>query len=211
MTRLMRDGYIALPDRFPANLRDALIADAGQYVFTAPHPRAGGAFAMASLDDKSAAVHHAAVWLAGAAHREGLANFTPNEASYQRYVPGGNGLPPHRDQRYYASCIAIVTLQGAATFAIHATRAVDDVVTQWTTKVGDVILLRGWQPHADTDPRPYHRVDPPMDEPRLMFQIRHNLAANTSPSPLLNQLSKTEIDQATHLAALSTATRTRSD
>lgn len=104
-------------------------------------------------------------WLAEAAHREGLGHFTPNEASYQRYVPGGNGLPPHRDQRYYAFWIAIVTLTGATTFAIHASRALDDVVTLWTTQPDQVILLRGWRPDIGTDPRPYHRVDPPLHEP----------------------------------------------
>lgn len=121
-----------------------------------------------------------------------------NEASYQRYFPEGNGLPPHRDQRYYGFCIAIVTLQGAARFAIHASRETDDVIAQWTTCPGEVILLRGWQSRTDSDPR----VDPPADGPRLMFQIRHNLAATTPPSPLLSTLCAAEIDQATQQAGL---------
>jgi len=65
---------------------------------------------MASLDDDAA--RRTAAWLTAAAHRVGVEGLAPNEASYQRYQPGGNGLPPHRDQRYYAFCIAIVTLQG---------------------------------------------------------------------------------------------------
>lgn len=106
-------------------------------------------------------------------------------------------------------CIAIVTLQGAATFAIHATRRIDDVITQWTTHAGDVILLRGWQPHDHTDPRPWHRVDPPIGGSRLMFQARHNLAASTPPPALLSTLTDTEVDHATQLAALPAAPRTQ--
>ncbi|GAA1177658.1 hypothetical protein [Pseudonocardia alaniniphila] len=207
----MCDGYILLATSFPMGLSNALIADAEQHIFTPPHPRAGGAFAMASLNDQHAAPHRAAAWLAEAAQREGIHDFVPNEASYQRYLPDGNGLPPHRDQRYYASCIAIVTLQGVATFAIHASRAYEDVVTQWTTQPGQVILLRGWQADNSRDPRPYHRIDPPFGEPRLMFQVRHNLAAATPPSPLLDTLTKTEVDQAIHLAARPAAPRREND
>ncbi|MGH3910322.1 MAG: hypothetical protein ACRDRM_05780, partial [Pseudonocardiaceae bacterium] len=126
----MHDGYAVMQGRFPEHLREALVADAGRYRFTAPHPRAGGAFAMATLDEEEGAARRAATWLADAAQRAGLTGFTPNEASYQRYLPEGNGLPPHRDQRYYGFCIAIVTLQGAARFAIHASRETDDVIAQ---------------------------------------------------------------------------------
>jgi hypothetical protein len=67
-----------------------------------------------------------------------------------------------------------------------------------------VILSRGWQPHGFIDPRPYHRVDSPVDAPRLMFQLRRNIAAVSPPSPLL---SDTETNQAVGLAATPTARR----
>jgi hypothetical protein len=69
---------------FPPDLRDELTADADRYVFTPPHPRAGGSFAMASLNPEGAPAR-AASWLTDAARGAGLAEtFAPNEASYQR-------------------------------------------------------------------------------------------------------------------------------
>jgi hypothetical protein len=199
-TQFTRNGYTILREPFPADLHAALIADAEQRIFTPPHPRAGGAFAMAPLES-SGATGLTARWLIDSLLGVGLRILAPNEASYQRYQPGGNGLPPHRDQRYYASCIAIITLQGAATSAIHASRMHGDVTAEWNTHPGQVILLQGWQPQGPDDPRPYHRVDPPADAPRLIFQLRHNLAASVPPSSLLSTLTATEIEQAIGLAA----------
>ncbi len=118
--------------------------------------------------------------------------------SYQRYPATGNGLPPHRDQRYYATCIAIVTLRGRARFGVHGSRDRGDVITGWTTSPGQVILLRGWSP-GDDDPRPYHRIDPPATSERLMFQARHNLVA-TPASPWAQHLTEEEVEQAAGLA-----------
>lgn len=188
-------GHLVLPDRLPESLTAGLAADAARYGFTPPHPRAGGAFAKASLRAGSAPAA-AAAWIAARAEENGL-GFVPNEASYQRYEATGRGLPPHRDQRYYTGSIAIVTVDGSATFAAHRSRDLDDVEEQWSTTPGQVILLRGWSPGRETDPRPYHRVDPPTLGSRLMFQLRH-LVSDGEPWPA--ELTATEAEQARSLA-----------
>ncbi|WP_214403225.1 hypothetical protein [Pseudonocardia lacus] len=193
----MQNGYAVLRTGFPTALADALVADAQRYEFRLWSQRKGGALALAARDEPGA-TRDAAAWLARAAAEHGLPGFAPNEVSYQRYTAGGNGLPPHRDQRYYATCIAIVTLRGSATFAVHASRDPDDVVDQWTTVPGEVILLRGWTPDPDTDPRPYHRIDPPVSGERLMFQARQNIAGPPR-SPWLEHLTTEELRQAARL------------
>ena len=194
------NGYAVLTTGFPADLADALVADAQRYEFRHWSPRRGGALAMATLDQPGAP-RTAAAWLARAAAANGLPGFAPNEVSYQRYTAGGNGIPPHRDQRYYGTCIGIITLRGSALFAVHASRDPDDVVAEWTTRPGEVILLRGWQPGPGDDPRPYHRIDPPTSGERLMFQARHNIAAAPR-SPWVDHLTEVEIEQATRLARM---------
>jgi hypothetical protein len=188
--------HAVLPTAFPAALADALVADARRHAFRLWSPRKGGALAMAALDDP--APRDAIAWLAHAADGAGFGPFVPNEVSYQRYTATGNGLPPHRDQRYYATCIAIVTLRGTATFGVHGSRERTDVVAEWTTGPGQVILLRGWSP-GDTDPRPYHRIDPPAAGERLMFQARLNLVAEPA-SPWAEHLTEVEVEQAARLA-----------
>jgi hypothetical protein len=190
-------GYVVLRTGFPAALADALVADAQRYEFRRWSPRRGGALALAAMDEPGEA-REAAAWLSRAAADHGLGAFDPNEVSYQHYTAGGNGLPPHRDQRYYATCIAIVTLRGSATFAVHGSRDRDDVVDEWTTGPGEVILLRGWSPHPEIDPRPYHRIDPPVSGERLMFQARQNLVAPPR-SPWADHLTGEELQQASSL------------
>ncbi|BDD83492.1 hypothetical protein TPB0596_32550 [Tsukamurella pulmonis] len=204
---LAQRGYAVLHGAFPPGLCDELTADASRYVITPPNRRAGGAFAMTSLT-RAGAPARAAAWITDLTARVGLTEpFAPNEASYQRYEPNGNGLPPHRDQRYYATCIAIVTLTGSARFAIHAGPGSDDIIDQWTTSARDVILLRGWTPASNADPRPYHRIDPPGASPRLMFQVRHNLAASGRPD-WATGLTDAEANQARNLARTPEAPRT---
>ncbi|MCO1657326.1 hypothetical protein [Pseudonocardia humida] len=193
----MQNGYAVLRAEFPQTLTDALVADAQRHEFRLWSPGKGGAFALAALDEPGAP-REAAAWLSRAAADHGFAGFTPNEVSYQRYTAGGNGIPPHRDQRYYAACIGIITLRGSATFAVHGSRDRDDVVDEWTTGPGEVILLRGWSPDPDSDPRPYHRIDPPTSGERLMFQARRNLAA-PPPSPWAEHLTQEEAQQASRL------------
>jgi len=195
-----RDGYVVLPEVMPAALRTQMIADAARRRFAPPHPKAGGAFAMAAMRGGGGA-GPGVRWLREAVRRAGLAVLDANEASYQRYEVDGNGLPPHRDQRYYASSIVIATLLGSATFAIHGSSRPEDIVAEWTTEAGQVIILRGWTPHLSEDPRPYHRVDPPLRGPRLMFQLRHNLAATNDGPSGLSMLTAAEVEQATGLAA----------
>jgi hypothetical protein len=189
-------GHAVLATGFPAALGDALVADARRHAFRLWSPRKGGALAMAAPDDP--APRSAIGWLSQAADDAGFGPFVPNEVSYQRYTATGNGLPPHRDQRYYATCIAIVTLRGSATFGVHGSRERDDVIAEWTTGPGQVVLLRGWSP-GDDDPRPYHRIDPPPAGERLMFQARHNLVAEPG-SPWAEHLTEVEIEQAARLA-----------
>jgi hypothetical protein len=189
--------HAVLATAFPTALGDALVADARRRAFRLWSPRRGGALAMAAPDDP--APRAAAAWLARAADEAGFGPFTPNEVSYQRYTASGNGLAPHQDQRYYGTCIAIVTLRGSATFAVHGSRDRADVLAEWTTGPGEVILLRGWSPGPD-DPRPYHRIDPPVSGERLMFQARANLAA-TPGAPWAEHLTEAELEQAARLAA----------
>jgi hypothetical protein len=198
-------GYAVLRTGFPTALADALVADARRYEFHLWSPRKGGALGLAAMHEPGA-TQDAAAWLSRAAADHGLDAFHPNEVSYQRYTAGGNGLPPHRDQRYYATCIAIVTLRGSATFAVHGSRDPDDVVDEWTTGPGEVILLRGWSPEDGHDPRPFHRVDPPVSGERLMFQARHNLVA-PPPSPWAEHLTAEELQQASRLVGLAATLR----
>jgi hypothetical protein len=188
--------HLVLATDFPAALADALVADAERRAFRLWSPHKGGALAMAAPDDP--APRDAAGWLSRAADDAGFGPFVPNEVSYQRYPATGNGLAPHRDQRYYATCIAIVTLRGRARFGVHGSRERADLVAEWTTGPGQVILLRGWSPGGD-DPRPYHRIDPPAEGERLMFQVRHNLVAAPA-SPWAEHLTEAEVEQAAGLA-----------
>lgn len=209
--RLATDGYCVLRDEFPRHLLEALRDDANRYAFRPPDPRGGGAFAMASLANTKGAPRLAAEWLTGmigggSRQLRQLGAFTPNEASYQRYA-SGQGLSPHRDQRYYISCIAIVTLEGNATFGIHASRRRNDVVDEWVTAPGEVVLLRGWKPARRSDGRPYHRVDAPTDGHRLVFQLRQNLAGSATTFPLQSDLTDVEVEQATQLASVAESRR----
>jgi hypothetical protein len=212
-TRLAQDGYFVLRDEFPQHLLEALREDAYRYSFESADPRSGDSFVMGSLANAKGAPRLAAAWLAGMIGKQvsgqsrNPVDFAPNEASYQRYVVGGRGLPPHRDQRYYISCIAIVTLVGEATFGIHGTRRRSDVVDEWVTSPGEVVLLRGWRPARRSDCRPYHRVDAPSTGHRLMFQLRQNIAGNASTFPLLTELTAVEVEQARQLAATPEAPR----
>jgi hypothetical protein len=200
---------LVLRDEFPRHLLEALREDAHRYSFEPADPRGGGSFARGSLASAKGAPRLAAAWLAGmiGVHSRRLVDFTPNEASYQLDVVGGRGCPPRRDQRCYISCIAIVTLVGEATFGIHATRRRSDVIDEWVTSPGEVVLLRGWRPARRSDARPYYRVDAPSTGHRLIFQLRQNLAGNTSTFPLLTGLTAVEVEQAKQLAATPEAPR----
>jgi hypothetical protein len=161
---------------------------------------------MAALVDGDSAPRRFADWLAGTPEWATVRPFTPNEASYQSYTCDGNGLPPHRDQRYYVHAIAIVTLDGEATFAVHSTADRNDVIAEWRSTPGQVVLLAGWDPDAPGDPRPYHRVDAPTTPSRLVLQLRQNgLAARAARLP---GLTDDEVAQARYLASLPPADRT---
>ena len=201
VARLGEDGYVVLPDRLPTHLLEALRGDAYRYSFAPPNPRGGGAFAMASLANERGGPSAAARWLKSAATNCGIKAWVPNEVSYQRYIPGGLGLPPHRDQRYYLFCIAIVTLEGSATFGIHSNAHPAAVIDEWVTSPSEVILLRGWDPYGDLDARPYHRVDAPTAGQRVMFQVPQNLAGDTSMPSMLTSLTAVAAEQSKSFAA----------
>ena len=82
------------------------------------------------------------------------------EAGYLRCEPGGKGLVPQHDQRYYTTCIAIVTLQGSASFAVHAApQSARTSSTSEPPSLGASSRCAAGHRRASPTPRPYHRVD----------------------------------------------------
>jgi hypothetical protein len=90
----------------------------------------------------------------------GLASWRPNEISVQRYRGGGVGITPHLDGKRYRRLVALFTTVGTAQFAICRDRA-GELLEEWETFPGSLILLRGPGLAGMRDGRPFHRVSGP--------------------------------------------------
>jgi hypothetical protein len=95
----------------------------------------------------------------------------PNEVSIQRYRAAGAGITPHLDPRRYRLLVAIITAEGAAPFALHATRDGDPLVT-WSASEGSLVLLRAPGLDGVGDGRPLHAVGGPREGRRVSVSYR---------------------------------------
>jgi hypothetical protein len=99
--------------------------------------------------------------------------FVPTELTYMSYSGSRAGISPHRDQARFKLLIAIFTLQGRARFRIHRTREATDVIQEWITGPGDLVLLRAPGLNPQVDARPFHSIEPPIgDEERISLSVR---------------------------------------
>ena len=102
----------------------------------------------------------------------GLRSWRPNEVGIAHYVPGSIGITPHMDGRWYRRLVVVATLTGRARFAICASRDPDDVVDEWGSEPGDLVLMRGPGLAGARDGRPFHLVEGPRRGQRLSLGIR---------------------------------------
>jgi hypothetical protein len=101
----------------------------------------------------------------------GLATWTPNEVTVQRYKPGTMGITPHMDGKKFARLLAVFTTRGKARFALCKDRG-GEVVQEWETAPGSLVLLRGPGLGGKTDGRPLHMVTGPKGDERASMAFR---------------------------------------
>lgn len=94
-----------------------------------------------------------------------------NEVQWGRSQDGVGFITAHRDPPGAGGIIAIVTISGCAQFRVW--QGADE--TEWETKDGDLVLLRGrgW-PTSDSF-CPVHDVRSPRVGDRMTMTLRHNL------------------------------------
>ena len=102
----------------------------------------------------------------------GLATWTVNEVGVARYRPGSLGITPHLDGRWYRRLVAVLTVHGRARFAVCGSRDPGDVVEEWETEPGDLVLMRGPGLARHRDGRPFHLVEGPRRGTRLSLGLR---------------------------------------
>jgi hypothetical protein len=108
----------------------------------------------------------------------GLASWRPNEISVQRYRGAGVGITPHLDGKRYRHLVAVFTTLGTARFAICRDRA-GEVLEEWETFPGSLVLLRGPGLAGVRDGRPFHRVSGP--ETGWRYSVGFRMGARSSP------------------------------
>ena len=101
----------------------------------------------------------------------GLRTWFPNEVGIAHYVPGSIGITPHMDGRWYRRLVVVATITGRARFAICGSRDPDDVVEEWRSAPGDLVLMRGPGLAGARDGRPFHLVEGPRRGERLSLGI----------------------------------------
>ena len=104
----------------------------------------------------------------------GTADYLPNEVTCQRYLDGASGIGPHMDQRRYRLLIAAFTLAGEAPFTVYQDRSASTAVRAWTTRAGDLCLLRAPGLAGVVDGRPTHSVGGPAAGTRVSLTVRMN-------------------------------------
>jgi hypothetical protein len=111
----------------------------------------------------------------------GTKGYIPNEVTCQRYLDGASGIGPHMDQRRYELLIAAFTLVGEARFTVYQDRSATTVVRAWTTRAGDLCLLRAPGLAGVPDGRPTHAVGGPPSGARVSLTVRMNRSALQPP------------------------------
>jgi len=102
----------------------------------------------------------------------GLATWRVGEVGVARYRPGSIGITPHLDGKWYRRLVAVVTVHGRARFAVCGSRDAADVVEEWWTEAGDLVLMRGPGLAGRRDGRPFHLVEGPRRGTRLSLGFR---------------------------------------
>jgi hypothetical protein len=102
----------------------------------------------------------------------GTADYAPNEITVQRYLDHSSGIGPHMDQRRYRLLVAAFTLVGEASFTVFEDRSARRVVRAWTTRAGDLCLLRAPDLAGHPDGRPTHSVRGPAAGMRVSLTVR---------------------------------------
>ena len=185
--------HAVVPGGAPADLVDTLLADARRSRFgRVTADRQVSTASLSHTEFRRAA--DLVSGLAAACHLGGP--FQPTEASYRRVLPAEQPIPPRRENRYYAECVALVVLSGVGELGVHDERVRDRVVDSGAIRPCDVVLLRGWSPLGFADPRPYYRIAASAGA-LTVFRARHNLAAGERPSAWLNGLTSREVREAT--------------
>ena len=98
--------------------------------------------------------------------------FFPNEAIYQRYVLGDQGISPHRDQSFYKIAVVIFNLVGRARFTVLHDE-VESPRAEWMTEPGDMYVLAG-DLGKEGVRRPRHSVGRPCLGTRVSLSLRMN-------------------------------------
>lgn len=101
----------------------------------------------------------------------GLATWMPNEVTVQRYKPGTMGITPHVDGKKFARLLAVFTIRGKARFALCKDRA-GEVIQEWETAPGSLVLLRGPGLGGKSDGRPFHMITGPKGDERCSIAFR---------------------------------------
>jgi len=118
-------------------------------------------------------------------HGKGIAGlddeWQPNDIAAMRYPPGSLGITPHRDSKHYRLLIAIFTTEGTAPFTLCANRE-RDLIDQWQTTPGSLILMRGPGLNNFEDGRPFHTVAGPPAGTRVSLTFRVSTTPDTSPT-----------------------------
>ncbi|HEY1636450.1 MAG TPA: hypothetical protein VGF64_16950 [Acidimicrobiales bacterium] len=113
-------------------------------------------------------------WEVRASRLPGSADYAPTEITCQRYLDGRSGITPHMDQRRYRLLVAAFTLVGEATFTVFEDRSASGIVRAWTTRAGDLCLLRAPGLAGHPDGRPTHSVAGPATGARVSLTVRMN-------------------------------------
>jgi hypothetical protein len=101
----------------------------------------------------------------------GLDGWEPNDIAAMRYHAGSLGITPHRDGKGYKLLIAIFTVEGSAPFTLCANRK-GDIVDQWQTASGSLILMRGPGLRGIENDRPFNTVAGPRTGTRVSLTFR---------------------------------------
>jgi hypothetical protein len=115
-------------------------------------------------------------WEVRASRLPGTADYAPNETTCQRYLDERSGIGPHMDQRRYRLLVAAFTVVGEATFTVFEDRSARAIVRAWTTRAGDLCLLRAPGLAGHPDGRPTHSVSGPSTGARVSLTVRTNAA-----------------------------------
>lgn len=104
----------------------------------------------------------------------GLPAWLPNDASVQRYAPGSLGVSPHLDGKRFHYLVAVITVGGAASFALCTDRT-GTVLRQWETLPGSLVLMRAPGLADSEDGRPLHTVRGPEECHRTSLTYRMDM------------------------------------